>query len=96
MIFLMSDSTVAYLTITAYRCMEMALKDGNVALEDVGYINAHGTSTQLNDKIETKAIKDVFGDHAYKLKVEINIILVRDHYLYSISYNTFFSHNCTW
>ena len=50
------------------RCMEMALKDGDVALEDVGYINAHGTSTQLNDKTETEAIKSVFGDHAYKLK----------------------------
>lgn len=51
------------------RCMEMALKDGNVAIEDVGYINAHGTSTQLNDKTETEAIKTVFGAHAYKLKV---------------------------
>jgi len=58
-----------YFISDGFRCMEMALKDGNVALEDVGYINAHGTSTQLNDKIETKAIKDVFGDHAYKLKV---------------------------
>ena len=47
----------------------MALKDGNVAIEDVGYINAHGTSTQLNDKTETEAIKTVFGAHAYKLKV---------------------------
>lgn len=51
------------------RCMEMALADGGIAKEDVGYINAHGTSTQLNDKIETKAIKDVFGEHAYKLKI---------------------------
>mmetsp|Transcript_31619 Transcript_31619/g.32205 ORF Transcript_31619/g.32205 Transcript_31619/m.32205 type:complete len:462 (-) Transcript_31619:201-1586(-) len=51
------------------RCMEMALEDGEVATTDVGYINAHGTSTQLNDKIETKAIKDVFGDHAKSLKV---------------------------
>lgn len=51
------------------RCMEMALSDGSVAKEDVGYINAHGTSTQLNDKIETKAIKDVFGDHARNLKI---------------------------
>jgi len=51
------------------RCMEMALKDGDVAIEDVGYINAHGTSTQLNDKTETQAIKNLFGDHAYKMKV---------------------------
>jgi 3-oxoacyl-(acyl-carrier-protein) synthase len=35
----------------------------------VGYINAHGTSTQLNDKIETEAIKTVFGEHAYKMKI---------------------------
>lgn len=51
------------------RCMEMALKDGDLAPTDVGYINAHGTSTQLNDKTETQAIKTVFGDHAYKLKI---------------------------
>ena len=51
------------------RCMEMALKDGDVAIEDVGYINAHGTSTQLNDKTETEAIKSLFGAHAYNLKV---------------------------
>ena len=35
----------------------------------MGYINAHGTSTQLNDKIETEAIKTVFGEHAYKMKI---------------------------
>jgi len=51
------------------KCFEMALKDGDIAREDVGYINAHGTSTTLNDKTETEAIKTVFGDHAYKLKV---------------------------
>jgi hypothetical protein len=45
------------------------LQDANVATTDVGYINAHGTSTQLNDKTETHAIKQVFGDHAYKMKV---------------------------
>ena len=37
--------------------------------QEVGYINAHGTSTQLNDKIETEAIKTVFGEHAYKMKI---------------------------
>lgn len=51
------------------RCMNAALKDANVAPTEVGYINAHGTSTQLNDKTETEAIKKVFGEHAYKLKV---------------------------
>lgn len=51
------------------RCMVMALKDGDCKPEDVGYINAHGTSTQLNDKTETQAIKAVFGDHAYKMKI---------------------------
>lgn len=40
-----------------------------MAPSDVGYINAHGTSTQLNDKIETLAIKNVFGDHAKNLKI---------------------------
>jgi 3-oxoacyl-[acyl-carrier-protein] synthase II len=49
--------------------MEMALNDGNTKPEEVGYINAHGTSTPLNDKIETKAIKDLFGAHARKLKI---------------------------
>jgi 3-oxoacyl-[acyl-carrier-protein] synthase II len=51
------------------RCMDMALKDGGLVPTDVGYINAHGTSTQLNDKTETQAIKSLFGDHAYKLKI---------------------------
>jgi 3-oxoacyl-[acyl-carrier-protein] synthase II len=51
------------------RCMDAALKDGNLAPTDIGYINAHGTSTQLNDKIETLAIKTLFGDHASKLKI---------------------------
>ena len=51
------------------RCMKMALKDAGLKPEDIDYINAHGTSTPFNDKIETKAIKNVFGDHAYKLKI---------------------------
>ena len=51
------------------RCFKMALNDADCKPEDVGYINAHGTSTQLNDKTETQAIKAVFGDHAKKLKI---------------------------
>ena len=50
-------------------CMEMAIKDAGIEVTDVDYINAHGTSTHLNDAGETKAIKAVFGDHAYKLMV---------------------------
>ena len=52
------------------RAMAQALEDaGHVAPEAVGYINAHGTSTPLNDRSETAAIKTVFGDHAYELAV---------------------------
>jgi 3-oxoacyl-[acyl-carrier-protein] synthase II len=53
----------------AARAMAMAMREGNISPSDVDYINAHGTSTELNDKYETKAIKDVFGDHAKKLGV---------------------------
>jgi 3-oxoacyl-[acyl-carrier-protein] synthase II len=53
----------------AYRSMREALRDGNVEPEQIEYINAHGTSTQLNDLNETKAIKTLFGDHAYKLAI---------------------------
>ena len=49
--------------------MRMALTTGGVPADDVDYINAHGTSTQLNDATETAAIKQVFGDHATELKV---------------------------
>jgi 3-oxoacyl-[acyl-carrier-protein] synthase II len=53
----------------AARCMAMALRDAQLAPEEVGYINAHGTSTPLNDICETRAIKTVFGAHAHKLAV---------------------------
>ena len=49
--------------------MEQALDDGGLDPADVGYINAHGTSTPANDVSETKAIKDVLGDHAYSIVV---------------------------
>ena len=49
--------------------MRAALRRANVEPERVGYINAHGTSTPLGDFAETKAIKDVFGKHAYELAV---------------------------
>ena len=49
--------------------MSLALKDGGLTSELVDYINAHGTSTAANDKTETKAIKNVLGDHAYKVAV---------------------------
>jgi 3-oxoacyl-[acyl-carrier-protein] synthase II len=50
----------------AVRCMRLALKSAGLNPEDVGYINAHGTSTPFNDANETKAIKKVFGDYAKK------------------------------
>lgn len=51
------------------RAMLAAIKDAGMKPEDVDYINAHGTSTPLNDKGETMSIKAAFGDHAYKLKI---------------------------
>ena len=49
--------------------MQLALDDANLKAEDIGYINAHGTSTQLNDKSETAAIKKVFGQQAYRVPI---------------------------
>lgn len=56
----------------AARCMKMALEDGGIYPEEIDYINAHGTSTPLNDITETKAIKKVFGKHAYRIAVSAN------------------------
>jgi 3-oxoacyl-[acyl-carrier-protein] synthase II len=53
----------------AARCMQMALDDAGIRPQDVDYINAHGTSTDLNDKYETQAIKKIFGEYAKKLAV---------------------------
>jgi 3-oxoacyl-[acyl-carrier-protein] synthase II len=51
------------------RSMKRAIERAGLKPEDIDYINAHGTSTQLNDKMETRAIKTVFGDYAYKVPV---------------------------
>ncbi len=56
----------------AYECMKLALEDAGLNPDEVDYINAHGTSTPLNDKVETMAIKQLFKDHAYKLKISSN------------------------
>jgi 3-oxoacyl-[acyl-carrier-protein] synthase II len=53
----------------AIRSMKWALRDAGLETTDVDYINAHGSSTPINDPLETKAIKDVFGEHAYNLKI---------------------------
>jgi 3-oxoacyl-[acyl-carrier-protein] synthase II len=49
--------------------MRLCVQDAGLALTDIDYINAHGTSTPFNDKNESAAIKTVFGDHAYKMAV---------------------------
>ncbi|MCI0470615.1 MAG: beta-ketoacyl-ACP synthase II [Candidatus Aminicenantes bacterium] len=53
----------------ACRTMRMALREAGIEPGEIDYVNAHGTSTPLNDKIETLAIKKVFGEHAYKLHI---------------------------
>jgi len=55
--------------VQARKCMELAIKDAGIDPKDVNYINAHGTSTGLNDKNETLAIKELFGDHAKDIAV---------------------------
>ena len=51
------------------RALELAMEEGHIKPEEVSYINAHGTSTELNDKTETRAIKNALGDYAYKVAV---------------------------
>lgn len=53
----------------AARAMKLAIKDADIKPEDVSYINAHGTSTEYNDKLETAAIKTVFDEYAYKVPI---------------------------
>lgn len=53
-------------------CMQSALKEAGVAPEEINFINAHGTSTPLNDKCETTAVKKVFGKHAYDISMTSN------------------------
>ena len=53
----------------AIACIREAVNDSGLAPEDVGYINAHGTSTEVNDRVETMAIKAVFGAQAYKVPI---------------------------
>ena len=53
----------------AVSCMSTAIKDAGMKPHEIDYVNAHGTSTKLNDASETKAMKDVFGDHAQKLAI---------------------------
>jgi len=53
----------------AVKCMLRALEDAKLSPDEVDYINAHGTSTKLNDAVETLAIKKVFGERAYKIPI---------------------------
>jgi 3-oxoacyl-[acyl-carrier-protein] synthase II len=53
----------------AFRVMRNALRDAGIGPEQVQYVNAHGTSTEVGDRIETEALKRAFGEHAYKLAI---------------------------
>ena len=55
--------------IGAIAAMTNALRQADIRPEEIDYINAHGTSTQMNDELETASVKQVFGDHAYRLKI---------------------------
>ena len=56
----------------AKKAIELALQDAKIDPTEIDYINAHGSSTPLNDKTETKIIKEVFGEHAYKIPISSN------------------------
>ncbi len=56
----------------AIKSIQLALRDANIKPTDIDHINAHGTSTPLNDKIETKIIKEIFGEYAYKIPISAN------------------------
>ena len=56
----------------AARAMEAAMKQGAISSEEIGYVNAHGTSTPANDRIETLALKQAFGDKAYQIPISSN------------------------
>ncbi len=53
----------------AVRAMRQAIEDAGLQAEDIDYVNAHGTSTELNDKFETAALKQLLGDHAYQTAI---------------------------
>src|SRR6267143_2563305 len=53
----------------AARAMRLALDEAGLAVEQIGYINAHASSTPLNDTVETKAIKAIFGEQAYRVPI---------------------------
>lgn len=65
------NDTAPYAEMQA-KAMQMAIKDAGVSAEEVDYINAHGTSTQLNDSAETRAVKIVFGQRAYRIPMSSN------------------------
>ena len=56
----------------AAKSIQLALQDANIKATDIDHINAHGSSTPLNDKIETKIIKQIFGEYAYKIPISAN------------------------
>src|SRR5207249_502036 len=60
---------MTYAAFSVIRAIRLALEDGRLAPGDVGYVNAHGSSTLLNDTTETAALKQVFGPHAYRLSI---------------------------
>jgi len=53
----------------AVKAVEMSLKDAEILPDEIDYINAHGASTPLNDKVETRVIKEIFGEHAYSIPI---------------------------